>query len=198
MERNQEYDRMKGIRGKDVYPDLDLEQSLVGAAFPANGEAMARKLSNVTAAFYGLGLKHLGLTCGWDQVDVVSKNLFRELGHVKATEARESGVFLPLDSRAPAIVFVTAVYTSSPEYNFEFRTYTPEETVLKIFGSCRYYRIAKNLSIEGHLTWPTLTPFFEGISEELGIPCSVEMTVKSLADDGTCDYFARFAMKKMG
>jgi hypothetical protein len=198
MERNGEYDRMKGVRGKDVYPDRNVEASLVDAVFPSSVEVMARKLSNVTAAFYGLGLKHLGLTCGWDKVDAVSKSLFRELGHVKATEAQGTGLFLPLDSRAPALVFVTAVYTSSPEYNFEFLTYTPEETLLRIFGSCRYYRAAKGLGIAGYLTWPTLTPFFEGITEELGIPCSVEMTMKSLEDDGACDYLARFVMKKSG
>jgi hypothetical protein len=195
MERNLGYEMMRGVRGKDIYPDLDLEQSLVGAVFPPNSEVMARRLSNVTAAFYGLALKHLGLTCGWDKVDTVSKGLFRELGHMKAAEARETGVFLPQDSRAPAIVFVTAVFTSSPEYNFEFLDYRPEETVLKISGSCRYYRIAKSLDIAGHLTWPTLVPFFEGIVEELAIPCSVEMRVKRLDDDGTCDYRARFALK---
>jgi hypothetical protein len=129
-------------------------------------------------------------------VDTVSKNLFRELGHLKATEAREMGIPLPPDSRAPAVVFVTAVYTSSPEYNFEFLTYTPEETDLRIFGSCRYYRIARKLGIAGYLRWPTLIPFFQGIVEELGIECSVEMTVKSLEEDGTCDYLARFLKKR--
>jgi hypothetical protein len=106
------------------------------------------------------------------------------------------GIFLPPDSRAPAIVFVTAVYTSSPEYNFEFLNYTPEETAIKILGACRYYRVAKNLNIDEYLTWPTLVPFFEGIAEELGISCSVEMTVKRLEDDGACDYLAKFVMKK--
>lgn len=195
MEPNNEYERMKGMRGKDVYPDAHLEEHLVGKVFPPNVEVMARKLSNVTAAFYGLSLKHLGLTCGWDKVDTVSKDLFRELGHFKATEARDMGVFLPPDSRAPAIVFMTAVFTSSPEYNVEFLTYTSDQTALRIFGSCRYYRIAANLNIAGYLTWPTLIPFFEGIAEELQIPCTVDMTVKSLENDGTCDYLARFFMK---
>lgn len=198
MEQIQEYERMKGMRGRDFYPDADLQQELLSKVFPSDAEVMARKLSNVTAAFYGLGLKHLGLECGWDKMDAVSKNLFRELGHLKATEAREMGVFLPSDSRAPAIVFITAVYTSSPEYNFEFLTYTPEETVLRIFGACRYYRIAKKLEIAGHLSWPVLTPFFEGIAEELQIACSVEMTVNNLEDNGTCEYVARFAIGKQG
>ncbi|MGD0230681.1 MAG: hypothetical protein ABSC19_10030 [Syntrophorhabdales bacterium] len=196
MERNPEYERMKGMRGKDTYPDADLEQHLVGTVYPPNAEVLARKLSNVTAAFYGIGLKHLGLQCGWDKVDTVSKDLFHELGHLKAAEAREMGVSIPPDSRALAMVFVTAVYTSSPEYNFAFLSYTPEETVVRIFGACRYYRIAKSLNIAGYLTWPTLTPFFEGIAEELRIPCSVEMKVNSLEDDGACDYLATFVMKK--
>jgi hypothetical protein len=195
MERNTEYERIKGLRGKDTYPDADLEQYLVSTVYPPNGEVVARKLSNVTAAFYGLGLKHLGLHCGWEKIDPVSKDLFRELGRLKAAEAQEMGVSLPPDSRALAMVFVTAVYTSSPEYNFAFLNYAPEETLLRIFGSCRYYRIARKLNIAGYLTWPTLIPFFQGIAEHLGIPCSVDMKVKSLDDDGACDYLARFAIK---
>jgi hypothetical protein len=196
MERNPEYERMKGVRAKDVYPDAELERHLVGKVFPPDAEAMARKLSNVTAAFYGMGLKHAGLECGWDKVDAISKGLFRELGHLKAAEARQMGVSLPPDSRAPAIVFVTAVFTSSPEYNFAFLDYTPEKTVMRIFGACRYYRMAKSLDIAGHLTWPTLIPFFEGIAGELRIPCTVEMKVERLEDDGACDYLATFVMRE--
>ncbi len=196
MEQNPEYGLMKGMRGKYTYPDADLEQHLVNTVYPPNAEVLARKLSNVTAAFYGLGLKHLGLQCGWDKVDTVSKALFHELGQLKAAEAREMGVSLPPDSRAPATVFVTAVYTSSPEYNFAFLTYTPEETAIRIFGACRYYRIATRLNIAEYLTWPTLIPFFEGIVEQLHIPCSVQMKVSRLEDNGDCDYLARFLMKK--
>ena len=52
------------------------------------------------------------------------------------------------------------------------------------------------VNITEYLTWPTLIPFFEGIVEHLGIPCSVEMKVSRLEDNGDCDYLARFLMKK--
>ena len=53
----------------------------MNTVYPPNAEVLARKLSNVTAAFYGLGLKHLGLQCGWDKVDTVSKALFTSSGN---------------------------------------------------------------------------------------------------------------------
>jgi hypothetical protein len=193
---NKFYSEIKNLRGKDKYPDNYLEEHLVDNIFPDDPEAMALKLSNVTAGFYGFILKHTGMQCGWDKVDTVSKSLFRELGNLKAAEAVENGVEIPKDTRSLAIVFVTAVFTSSPEYNFEFTKYTPEETIMRIFGVCRYYRIAKKLNIESYLTWPTLTAFFEGIAEYFGIECDINMEVCDLHDNGECDYLAKFVLKK--
>ena len=183
-------------RGLDVYPDEGLKEHLIEKSFPDRVETMAFKLSNVTAGFYGLGLKQVGMVCGWDKVNDVSTALFRELGQMKAQEALDLGIEVPKDSRAPGVVFVTAAFTSSPEYNFEFVTYTPKETVLRIFGACRYYRIASKLNIESHIVWPVLVPFFQGIAERIGARCSVAMTINKLEKDGTCDYLARFVMEE--
>ena len=196
MKENRLYGEMKALREKDRYPDSELESYLVDHIYPQDADALALRLSNVTAGFYGLAMKHAGLICGWDKVDGLSRSLFRELGRLKAAEAAQMGIELPKDSRAPAMVFITAVFTSSPEYHFEFQKYTPGETVIRIFGACRYYRIAKRLNIESYLTWPVLAPFFEGIAEEAAAGCSVSMEVRSLADDGTCEYVARFVMDK--
>ena len=168
MKKNTLYSEMKALRDKDAYPDSGLESYLVDSIYPPSAAALALRLSNVTAGFYGLALKHAGLSCGWDKIDGVSRSLFRELGHMKAAEAAEMGIDLPKDSRAPSMVFITAVFTISPEYHFEFLKYTPQETVMRIFGACRYYRIAKRLNIESYLAWPVLAPFFEGIAEEAG------------------------------
>jgi hypothetical protein len=189
------YWAMWDIRAKDIYPDQSVKHLLINKMFPDGVKTMALKLSNVTAGFYGITLKQVGLQCGWDKVDPVSKALFRELGQLKTAEALEMGLPLPKDSRALGMVFVTAVFTSSPEYNFEFIKYTPEETVVRILGACRYYRIAKKLNIDSHITWPTLTSFFEGIAEQMKIECSVTMKVNKLEKDGACDYLARFVMK---
>jgi hypothetical protein len=196
MERNKVYEEMNVLRGRDIYPDDDLETYLVEKIFPDTVETLALKLSNVTAGFYGFALKHAGLECGFDKLDPISKSLFRELGRLKTMEAREKGIDLPKDTRALAMVFITAVFTSSPEYRFEFLKFTPQETVVRIFGACRYYRIAKKLNIESYLTWPVLTPFFEGIAEEVGAKCVITVDIRALEEDGTCDYIAKFAMNE--
>ena len=146
---------------------------LVEKTFPKSAEDMTLKLSNVTAAFYGLTLANVGERFGWKEADAISKSVFRRLGQLKTKEALELGVDLPLDSRAPVLVFITAVHSASPEYNFEVLEYLPEETTIRVFGISRYDRIAKALNIERHLTWPELLPFFEGAAEELGIKCKV-------------------------
>lgn len=186
------YKEIMSIREKDKFPNQELEEHLIGKVFPKTTQELALGLSNVTAAFYGLTLKHAGQQSSWDKVDSISKSLFRELGHLKTKEAQEKELDLPSDTRALAIVFVSAVYTSSPEYNFEFLKYTPKETVIRIFGACRYFRIAKKLNIEAHLSWPTLIPFFEGIAQQIGVECTVEMEIKKLEDDGSCEYLTRF------
>jgi hypothetical protein len=188
------YKALGDIRNRDIYPDETVKHYLIDTMFPHGVETMALKLSNVTAGFYGITLKQVGAQCGQDKVDPVSRALFRELGRLKTAEAREMGMALPKDSRALGMVFVTAVYTSSPEYNFEFVKYTPEETVMKISGADRYYRMAKKLNIDSLLTWPTLITFFEGIAEQMGIKCGVTMKINKLEKDGTCDFLARFVM----
>lgn len=188
------YEELKGIRGKDKYPDKELEEYLVNRIFPRTAEELALRLSNIAAGFYGFTLKHVGQQCGWDKVDSISRSVFRELGKLKAVEARERGIELPRDTRALAIVFISAVYTSSPEYNFEVNKYTPEETVVRIFGASRYFRIARKLDIDAHISFPVLVPFFEGIAQQVDIECKIETETKELEDDGRCDCLARFTL----
>ena len=191
---NRLYAEMQGIRGKDKYPDEQLEAYLVDKVFPKTAEELTLRLSNVVAAFYGLILEDVGELFGWKEMDAMSRTLFRELGQLKTREALERGVDVPKDSRAPSLVFITAVYSSSPEFNFEFFKYTPEETVMRVFGISRYDRIAKKLDIERHLTWPVITPFFEGAAQEMGIRRRIEIDAKELGEEGRCDYVFRFTL----
>lgn len=188
------YAQMQGIRAADIYPDEEVKAQLVEKTFPKNAEEMTLKLSNVTAAFYGLLLAHIGDRFGWKEADTISKSVFRKLGQLKTKEAIEVGVDLPRDSRAPVLVFITAVHSASPEYNFEVFEYLPEETVVRVFGISRYDRIAKKLDIERHLTWPELVPFFEGAAEELGVKCNVEGTLKELGDEGKYECVYRITL----
>lgn len=189
------YGEMQGIRAKDVYPDEEVKAYLVDKTFPTTAEDLTLRLSNVTAAFYGVMLKLVGEKFGWDQVDPMSRAVFRLLGQLKTREALEGGVDLPRDTRAPSIVFITAVHSASPEYNFHVLEYSPEQTVLRVFGTSRYDRIAQKLGIEEHLTWPELTPFFQGVAEELGIRCRVEGDLKELGEGGVYDCIYRFTLQ---
>ncbi len=188
------YEELEDIRGRDKYPSKELEEHLVNRIFPKTAEELALVLSNVTAGFFGFTLKSIGQQCGWDKVDSISRYLFSELGQLKTKEAIEKGVDVPKDTRALAVVFISAVYTSSPEYNFEVLKYKPGETVMRIFGASRYFRIARKLDIDAYISWPVLVPFFEGIAQHIGIECKVEMETKKLENDGKCDCFARFTL----
>ena len=188
------YEQMKNIRENDKFPNQDLEKHIIDKIFPKDAEELSLKLSNVTAGFYGFVLKNVGEQCGWDKVDSISKSIFIELGQLKTIEAQEKGLDIPNDTRALAIIFISAVYTSSPEYKFEFFKYTSEETLMRIFGASRYYRIAKKLNIETHISWPVLIPFFEGIARQVGIECKIGIDRKILENDGRCNCLARFIL----
>jgi len=93
-----------------------------------------------------------------------------------------------------ALVFITAVHSASPEYNFEVFEYLPNETVIRVFGVSRYDRIAKKLDIERYLSWPELLPFLEGVAEEMGIKCKVEGELKELGEEGRYDCVYRITL----
>jgi hypothetical protein len=178
---------MQNIRANDIYPDEETKAQLIAKSFPASAEDMTLKLSNVTAAFYGLMLKNVGEQFGWQEVDTLSRRVFRQLGRLKTREAIENGIDLPRDCRAPALVFITAVHSASPEYHFDVFEYLPADTAIRVFGISRYDRIAKKLGIEQHLAWPELTPFFEGIAEELDVACAIKSDLKHLGEAGSYD-----------
>jgi CRP-like cAMP-binding protein len=188
------YGEMQGIRAKDAYPDEEVKAFLVEKTFPKSAEEMTLKLSNVSAAFYGLMLANVGDRFGWKEADAISKSVFRKLGQLKTKEALELGVDVPKDSRALALVFITAVHSASPEYNFEVFEYLPEETTIRVFGISRYDRIAKKLDIERYLTWPELIPFFEGVAEEMGVRCKIEGDLKELGKEGRYECLYRFTL----
>lgn len=186
------FGELQNIRSQDIYPDESLKAELLEQTFPVDAECMTLRLSNVTAAFYGVMLKLVGERFGWTEVDLMSRAVFRQVGMLKTREALENGVTVPWDTRACAIVFITAVHSASPEYNINVFEYAPEVNSMRVFGTSRYDRIAKKLDIERHLTWPELTPFFEGIVEELKIDCRVEGVLKELGDQGLYDCLYKF------
>jgi hypothetical protein len=65
------YAEMQGIRAKETYPDEEVKAYLVEKTFPKSAEEMTLKLSNVSAAFYGLMLAHIGDRFGWREADAI-------------------------------------------------------------------------------------------------------------------------------
>jgi hypothetical protein len=194
MKNPEFYQELSELRSDDVFPDHTFANMLLDNVFPKSSTELAQKLSNVTSAFYGLTLKQIAEHCGKENIDPVSRSLFKELGMLKTQEAMNMQLSIPSDTRALALVLISAIYTSSPEYKFEVKTFKPNITDLRLFGVCRYYRIAKKLNIERYITWPNLVPFFEGVAEQMQINCTIEMKVISLEDDGRCDYYLRCSM----
>ncbi|KIC01228.1 hypothetical protein OA88_15410 [Flavobacterium sp. JRM] len=167
---------LEKTRGNDIFPSLELKEEIVNAFFPESTSSLTQNLSNVTGAFYGLLLKDIGETYGYDKMDNHSKRLFYELGKLKTIQAFGVHPKLEKDTRAFAAVVIYALYNSSPEYNFKIIKYTPNNTIIELTGVDRYLRILTELGIEKHITIPTLLPFVEGIKEIVNINCEIEYT----------------------
>jgi len=188
------YNELKNLRGKDRYWDKGMQAELMEKAFPKDVSALVLGMSYVASEFYGYMLMQIGEKFGWDKVDSVSKAVFHQLGKEKTKAAIDGGLDLPRDTRALALVLASTVYSSNPEFNFEVKEYAPEQTVIRIFGTSRYSRIAKKVGIEKHLSWPVLVPFFEGIADQIGIECECNTETNVMGEDGKCDYLARFTL----
>jgi hypothetical protein len=194
MSNNKIFQEMLELRKDDVFSDKSIESMLIDKVYPRTTSELALKLSNITAGFFGYTLKQVGEHCGKDKIDAVSSSLFKELGMLKTQEAKSMGIDVPNDTRAMALAIISAIYTSSPEYKFEIKVYESERTEMRLFGACRYYRIAKKLNIADYISPPILKPFFDGVAEYLGIKCNIDMKINSLDQDGTCDYYLNVSM----
>ena len=184
------YNLVADIRRYDYFPVGPSEKDLVNAFFPKTVSELTKDLSNVTSAFYGIFLESLTGVVADSEIDQISKRFFYRLGRMKTAailnDYNEHPI-LPKDARGIAIVLISAIYNASPEYNFTITHYAEEKCVITLTGKDRYYRISTQLGIEELLTWPTLTPFFEGINDELNLNCVITPVVRKLATDGSCD-----------
>ncbi|MDP5199121.1 hypothetical protein [Flavobacterium sp. DG2-3] len=163
-------------RSKDVFPSLELKEEIVNTFFPENTFVLTQNLSQVTSAFYGLQLKIIGETYGYDKIDEHSKKLFYELGKLKTMQAFAANPKLEKDTRAFAAVVIYSIYNSSPEYNFKILKYSPKDSTIELTGVDRYLKILTQLGIEKHVTIPTFLPFVEGIKEIVNIDCEISYT----------------------
>lgn len=135
-------------------------------------------------------LKNIGNELGNEKIDNYSKNLFYELGKLKTKQALEMHSKLEKDTRAFAIVLISAIYNASPEYDFNIENYTVEHTTIVLSGVDRYLRILTELGIDSFVTFPTLIPFMNGIKDTLNIDCNIEYTFEKLEknNEAICVY----------
>ncbi len=181
---------LHSFRSKDLFHNDRLENEIIATFFPKNINELVGDLSNVTSAFYGLLLKIIGDSYGNKSINDISERLFYELGKLKTTQAMEKMNNFPIDTRAYPIVLISAIYNASPEYRFEIKNFTKEESIIELSGVDRYHRITSDLSIHKYLNWPTLKSFVDGITDSLKINCLDQINLKSMKDDNTtiCEY----------
>lgn len=66
-----------------------------------------------------------------------------------------------------------AIFTSSPEYNFEFKELNDYKCELLIKGVDRYHKITHSLQIAGLLKWSVVKPFYTGHLRDYGTGCFI-------------------------
>lgn len=183
------------FRKNDVYlPEMDQNQIILDL-FPGTFTELTQRLSDITGAFYGGILKQAGKLYGAETVDQLSNAFMYDLGSRMALKNMETKPNLQPGIPAMAKVLIGAVFTSSPEYNFEFKELNDHRVELLIKGVDRYHKIAQSLQIAGLLKWPVIRPFVQGVCDTMGLDVLLEMKVVKLDIDSSCVYEVRMMEK---
>ncbi len=196
---NECYWQIATTREKDVYPSELFKVKMLDAFFPKTVSQLTTDLSTVTSMFYGVMLESCINLFPESEIDKVSKDFFYRLGRVKTKailQQDNSSCEFYADARGIVMVLITAIYNASPEYIFKITQYSAEESIINLTGKDRYYRAATTLGIAHLLVWPTLTPFFSGINDELGLDFTVSATINQLDENGACDINFRIFCEK--
>lgn len=167
----------RGLRPHDRFHSAQDPEQLLGTFYPPTPDDLALDLSRVTSLFYGIMLEVAAEQVGPHAVDAMSRALFYRLGRMKAQATRSERAqqyAFSGDVRDLVTILISAIYNASPEYVFHVERYDADECRVLLGGVDRYYRAARELGLVQLLRWPTLTPFFEGIRDELAISCEID------------------------
>jgi hypothetical protein len=179
---------LSDFRKHDVYlPEMDQDQ-IISDFFPGTFTELTQRLSDITGAFYGGLLKQAGKLYGEDSVHELSTAFMYDLGSRMAVKNIETKPDLQPGIPAVAKVIIGAIFTSSPEYNFDFKELNDHRVELLIKGADRYHRITQSLHIAGLLKWPVIEPFIQGVCDTMGLDVLLEMKVLKLDPDSSCLY----------
>lgn len=183
------------IREQDHYLTEEIKEQCQKYFVPNTINDLTLGLSNVTAAFYGLSLKHISTEFGKEATNRISKKIFYDLGKMKAIQCRDKMPDFPYDTKAFALTTITAIYTSNPEYVFTISEFSPEKTVLKLEGVDRYLKILKELKIDDQIELPTLLGFMEGINDELALDAKITYEIEVNEKENTTNTTYTFTKK---
>ncbi|MCS3529302.1 hypothetical protein [Chryseobacterium sp. JUb7] len=182
------YTALSDLRKNDVYlPEMNQEQ-IISAFFPATFPELVGRLSEITGLFYGGMLKQAGVLYGDDAITKLSDAFMHDLGTKIVMRNKAQYPNLPQSISSLAKILVGTIFTSSPEYSFEFVELSDKKAEVLIKGIDRYHRIAYRLQIADQLEWPVLKPFIQGTCDAMGLDVNIIMDVKELKDDSSCFY----------
>jgi hypothetical protein len=188
------YEELLPLRKNDVYSDDVIKKRIIKDFFPESASSLTQDLSNVTSAFYGFLLQKAGVLAGFDNVNSLSEELFYELGKLKTDQACQKMSDLPRDTRAFAIIAISAIFNASPEYIFSVEKFTSDHTIINLSGEDRYHKIASMLGFAEYLQWPTLTPFMRAINDTLNLQSEIYVDLISLNEKS--ETYCKYEFKK--
>lgn len=189
------YAALSDFRKNDVYlPEMNQDQ-LIADFFPGTFTELTQRLSDITGAFYGGMLKQIGKFYGAEAIEQLSSTFMYDLGSRMTLRNLEAKPNLQPGIPAVAKILMGAVFTSSPEYNFEFKELNDYKCELLIKGVDRYHKITHSLQIAGLLKWPVIKPFIQGICDTMGLDVLLEIKVLRLDPDSKCSYHVMVSEK---
>lgn len=182
------YAALSDFRKNDIYlPEMNQAQ-LIADFFPGTFTELTQRLSDITGAFYGGMLKQIGKLYGAEAIEQLSSTFMYDLGSRMTLRNLEAKPNLQPGIPAVAKILMGAVFTSSPEYNFEFKELNDYKCELLIKGVDRYHKITHSLQIAGLLKWPVIKPFIQGICDTMGLDVLLDIKVLKLDPDSSCSY----------
>ncbi|WP_079242552.1 hypothetical protein [Chryseobacterium indologenes] len=189
------YVALSDFRKNDIYlPEMNQAQ-IIADFFPGTFTELTQRLSDITGAFYGGMLKQIGRLYGADAIEQLSSTFMYDLASRMTLRTLEAKPNLQPGIPAVAKILIGAIFTSSPEYNFEFKELNDYKCELLIKGIDRYHKITYSLQIAGLLKWPVIKPFIQGICDTMGLDVLLEVKVLKLDPDSSCSYHVVIAEK---
>lgn len=182
------YLALSDFRKHDIFlPEMNQAQ-IISDFFPGTFTELTQRLSDITGSFYGGMLKQIGRLYGAEAIEQLSSTFMYDLGSRMTLKNLETKPNLQPGIQAVAKILIGAIFTSSPEYNFEFKELNDYKCELLIKGVDRYHKITHSLQIAGLLKWPVIKPFLQGVCDTMGLDVLLDIKVLKLDPDSTCSY----------